>query len=111
MINDIFDYLRTKKFFNYKIILILIFCTVFLVLFLFLSIKADGSSTPKYKYYKSIEVKSGDTLWSIAEEYMSDNYSSRQAYIKEVKYINNMETDQITCGKYLIIPYYSSMVH
>lgn len=84
---------------------------VFVLLFLSVSISADGSSTPKYKYYKSVEIEAGDTLWSIAEEYMSDDYNSAFDYIREIKYINNIQTDKITVGKYLIIPYYSSQKH
>lgn len=94
--------------------IMLIFTSVIVLSAVFLissSIKAEGGSTPEYKYYKSIEVKSGDTLWSIAEKYMADDYPSAEAYIKEVKYINNIGTDHITSGKSIVIPYYSSELH
>ena len=60
-----------------------------------------------YKYYTSIEVKSGDTLWSIASRYMNEDYSSVQEYIDELMYMNNMTSDQIIEGHYLTISYYS----
>lgn len=104
--------LRENVFFNGRIMLILISVIIIFAVFLIsLSTKAEGSATPEYKYYKSIEVKSGDTLWSIAEKYMDDDYSSAKDYIKEVKYINSMDTDHITSGKSIVIPYYSSELH
>lgn len=60
----------------------------------------------KQKYYKSIEISSGDTLWKIAETYMNDDYDSVQSYIKELKEINGLPGDNISEGKYLMVPYY-----
>lgn len=60
----------------------------------------------KQKYYKSIEISSGDTLWKIAETYMNDDYDSVQSYIKELKEINGLPSDNILEGKYLMVPYY-----
>ena len=37
------------------------------------------------KYYKSIQIHSGDTLWNIAEEYITEDYESVNDYITEVK--------------------------
>ena len=61
-----------------------------------------------YKYFTSIQVETGDTLWSIAEEYADDiHYDSNSEYINEVKAMNNLGNDDIISGQYLIIPYYS----
>lgn len=63
----------------------------------------------QYKYYKSIVVESGDTLWNLAEEYgVLEHYGSHQEYIDEVMRMNGLSDDQITAGQYIIIPYYSS---
>ena len=43
----------------------------------------------RYKYYKSIQIHCGDTLWNIAEENMSDDYESVNDYITEVKRLTN----------------------
>lgn len=59
------------------------------------------------KYYTTIQVESGDTLWDIALEYRTVEYSSIQAYINEVKDINHIIGDEITSGCYLTIPYYA----
>ena len=61
----------------------------------------------RYKYYKSIQIHCGDTLWNIAEENMSDDYESVNDYITEVKKINKLSSDQIQDSQYLMVPYYS----
>ena len=58
------------------------------------------------KYYKSIQIHSGDTLWNIAEEYIADDYESVSDYITEVKKINKLSSDQIQDSQYLTVPYY-----
>ena len=60
------------------------------------------------KYFTSIEVQAGTSLWDIAEEYMTEEYDSPQEYIQEVKNINHMNQDLIYEGSYLCVPYYSS---
>jgi len=61
-----------------------------------------------YKYFTSIEVASGDTLWTIAQEYSdTENYDSIDEYIEEVKNMNHMSSDTLMAGQFLIVPYYS----
>lgn len=55
----------------------------------------------------SVQIESGDTLWSIAQEYITDEYRNINAYIKEIKDVNNLSSDTIHAGNYLIIPYYN----
>lgn len=62
-----------------------------------------------YKYYTSIEVQSGDTLWSIASDHITEEYRDMNAYIDEVCSINKISQDEIHAGQYLTIPYYSSI--
>ncbi len=66
----------------------------------------DTKDVVMYKYYKSIEITSGDSLWSIAEEYMTDEYDSIYEYIEEIKDINNLCSDELQSGQYLTIAYY-----
>ncbi len=68
---------------------------------------ADNTDNKRYKYYTSIEINDGDTLWSIAEEHMTEEYSSVKAYIKEVQSLNHMSGTKIVCGTSIVIPYYS----
>lgn len=59
------------------------------------------------KYYTSIQIEQGDTLWSIADIYRTADYSTVQDYIDEVKELNHLGPDEIHSGQYLTIPYYS----
>lgn len=69
--------------------------------------KTDSS----YKYYANIEIERGDTLWTLADEYMdSIHYSSRMDYIDEVMSINHLVSDQLISGQKLIVPYYSTVL-
>ena len=60
-----------------------------------------------YKYYTSIVVEKGDTLWDIANQYITPEYGDISEYIGEVKYLNQLRGDKIHAGEYLTIPYYS----
>lgn len=88
--------------------------TIFLVisfssLFFSFRTKAQGQDTLYYKYYKSVVVEEGDTLWHYAREYALDSYyDSPDAYIQEVVHINSLSGEQITYGQHLILPYYSA---
>ena len=67
----------------------------------------DGAS---YKYFHKIYVESGDTLWSIASENKSDKESTSD-YIKEVKSINKLKSDDLYAGQMLVVPYYEETLH
>lgn len=74
----------------------------------FLSNAKTESSPVAYKYYKSITISNGETLWSIAKDNMDDeHYASINDYIKEVKQVNSLRTDSISYGANIIVPYYS----
>lgn len=62
-----------------------------------------------YKYYKSIEISKGDTLWSIANaNFDADHYKDVNEYVAEVKQLNALTSDNIVSGSHIIVPYYSS---
>lgn len=60
------------------------------------------------KYYTSIMIENGDTLWGIANKYYahSDETTSINEYIKEIKLVNGLTDEQINTGEYLTLPYY-----
>ena len=70
---------------------------------------ADSSYEPEdlQRYYMSIEVKPGDTLSSITQQYNSQLYQSNQDYLMELKDMNGLYNDQIISGTSLIVYYYS----
>lgn len=103
---------RQKEMRRHFLMFIMTFCLVFLFsvsISSFLSKAKDGSEESYYKCYKSITISKEDTLWSIAQEYMDeDHYASIEDYIREVKQTNRLDSNVITYGTYLIIPYYTN---
>lgn len=70
---------------------------------------AKDRSEPTYKYYTAYTVQPGDSLSSIASEYISDEYSSSHKYISEVVSINHLiSASDIKAGQVIYIPYYST---
>ncbi len=69
------------------------------------SAKDKNDNSLKEDCYTSIAIQHGDTLWSIAETYMPEDYSSVQDYVKHLKKINNLKSDDLQAGKYLIVTY------
>lgn len=70
---------------------------------------AHGNNTEdpvEHKYYKSIQIEAGDTLWDIAKTYMNDDYNSIYDYIDELKEINGLDSDDIQDSQYLTVAYY-----
>lgn len=59
------------------------------------------------KYYVSVRVESGDTLWTIADEYVDGFNISKEDYILEVCSINEISQNDIHAGDYIVVPYYS----
>lgn len=66
----------------------------------------SGNKANLTKYYKTITIEAGDTLWSIAKEYKSGDYKSTQDYVDELISMNNLHSDQITSGEKLVIAYF-----
>ena len=56
--------------------------------------------------YKIVEIQEGDSLWSIAKENMNPGFHDVNEYIEEVMVCNQLSSDKIYAGSYLMIPYY-----
>ena len=88
--------------------LVLILFILFLSIF---SVKSNASEDPdskEYKHYLTVEILPGDSVYSIAEEYLSNGYSSIDSLVNEILYVNNLsETTVLISGNYLIVPVYS----
>jgi len=94
--------------FLYILGLFLIMLIIFFVSGTF-SEASSADTEHRYKYYTNITVMQGDSLWDIAEEYISEDYESIEEYIEEIESINNISAkDTLISGCNLIIPYYSS---
>lgn len=69
-----------------------------------------GKDELNFKYYTSITVAHGETLWDIADKYIDyDMYENKSEYIAEVQNINHLSEEcNIRSGQILIVPYYSN---
>ena len=102
---------RQKEMRKNFLLAVMTICLVFTFSFSisgFLSNAKAESCPVAYKYYKSITISNGETLWSIAKENMDDeHYASVNDYIKELKKVNSLKSDTISYGANIIVPYYS----
>lgn len=93
---------------NRKIMLAIGLIISFIFAFMVYSNRAVAeNSRPVYTYYTSYEIQPGDTLWTIADQFMSPEVSDKEAFIENIKDINHIGGDNITAGKYLVIEYFS----
>lgn len=105
--------LQRQKEIRRKIVLaILSVCIILTCALSYSALISNASSEAtdiSYKYFTSIEVSYGDTLWSIAEEYKDvEFYDSTEEYIEEVVRMNHLTSTSIKAGQFLIVPYYST---
>ncbi len=96
--------MRRHTIYGIIIITLFIFASGF---FITTSMANEEETIPTYKYYSSIEIENGDTLWSIAEKYISTEYESIYDYIRELKQMNNLTSDNIIAGQNITVAYYS----
>lgn len=75
----------------------------------FISRAQSPDEITQYKYYTHITVGYGETLWNIADQYISDEYDSKKSYINEIVEINNLnDENSLYAGDTIVIPYYST---
>ncbi len=63
--------------------------------------------TAQEKYYRSIQLEAGDTLWDLADSEMGAGFADKRAFISEVEAINHVDANQLHEGANLIIPYFA----
>lgn len=101
-------YKKTNHFFPQTQFIIIVTVVLVIICSTFISINAKGSDTTGSKYFTTIKIEDGDSLWSIANTYCSSGYNDYNEYIDEVKSINNMSDDVVKKGSYIVVPYYKS---
>ena len=81
-----------------------------LFVFILFSTKSMASNDEAlYKYYKSVQIQSGDTLYDLSLEYVNPTMNDTESFIEEVMYINNLDEDyHLYEGNYIIVPYYDT---
>ena len=76
----------------------------FLLIIFFCNFKVIAEKPATYKYYTEVRVDRGDTLWSIADRFMTEEYTSRRAYVREIPKINNLGCEA-QYGQRILVPY------
>jgi cell division protein YceG involved in septum cleavage len=84
----------------------LIFAVIVLLFIIFITTFAfgnTGAKEPKSTYYKVVQIKKGDTLWSIAKTH-SNSHSDIRNFIVEIKTFNHMTSEVLIAGQNIILP-------
>ena len=90
-----------------RLVLITVLASILLGVIAFSNRAVAEDSREVYTYYTSYEVQPGDTLWTIAGQFMGPDFTSKSDFISNIKEMNHLSTDSITAGNYLIIEYSS----
>lgn len=97
--------LNKKRVWRFGIV-VLFMVIIFSVFFITKTVTAQRA-IDRQKLVTMVEVKKGDTLWSIATSYITEEYKDLNDYIDEIMDSNGMLTDEIHTGNYIIVPYYA----
>jgi LysM repeat protein len=95
-----------KKRYMMIIGLLLLISIILSLSFITTRVTAERSVT-REKTVTSVKIEKGDSLWSIANLYISDEYKDMNTYIKEIMDSNGLTSDVIHEGSYIIVPYYT----
>lgn len=96
--------LRKSRQLTLYTILIAILAIVFLMIFS--PTKTTSAQIEGKKSVKTVLVCEGDSLWSIAQDNYTELDGSLQEYMAEIRATNQMTSDAVRVGSYLVIPYY-----
>lgn len=101
---------REKQLRTYKNIfyLFLIALSVSFIIFIGIAFRNGGrranASSEYSTCYMSVMVEDGDTLFSLADKYYSSYSGTKENFIESICRINNIDSDNIDAGEYIIIP-------
>lgn len=109
---------KIMKVFNRKLLVVygvVFFAVLLLITLVKMSFSQDTVASAcsvdqknRVKMVVSVQVEKNDTLWDIAKEYYSYEYSSIDEYVREIMKVNSLKGDCIHSGAYIVIPYYTS---
>ena len=115
LVQNIFSYLNETGDLVMKKRLLVISFLIFICALVMGSILVEATNPKELekasfnKYYTSIKIEEGDTLWSIEKRYNIGKISKSKEYIQDLKNINGLKSDTIHSGQYLIVAYYSDI--
>ncbi len=80
---------------------IILLCT-FLLNTMVTAKHTNAAARDTYTTYQSIRISSGDSLWSIAQEYRG--VEDTQEFVEDLMVLNNLSSDRINSGSYILVP-------
>ncbi len=92
-----------------KIIAVILFMVALFLLVLFVlpeRTAAAGNTLGGRYCVSSVLIEEGDSLWSLASEHYTEEFSSVKDYITEIKRMNGLTSDKLYAGNYILIPQY-----
>ncbi|MFI3172110.1 MAG: LysM peptidoglycan-binding domain-containing protein [Eubacteriales bacterium] len=75
------------------------------ICFTLLTSAEESSTFSRDVKYASILITNEDTLWEIAQEYTTDSQVSIKQTVESIKKLNNLKSDTIYEGQYLLVAY------
>ena len=104
---------RRRKNRSFRKMILFVSCIIAFTLMFSLILMRNSSSSVVYAeehlseiQYKLVEIEYGDSLWSIAEDNITPGFEDIKEYIQAIKECNQLTSDQINYGNYLLVPYY-----
>ncbi|MCR5415827.1 MAG: LysM peptidoglycan-binding domain-containing protein [Pseudobutyrivibrio sp.] len=93
---------------NRRISLVIVAFVAIIISLVFFSTRASATNSREiYTCYESYEIQPGDTLWTIADDYLTVEDSDKDDFIARTKALNHMVDDDITAGNYIVVEYQS----
>lgn len=95
-------------FFGKLTCILVIMAAIFLMILFILPEKtaSAGNTTGGTYTITSVKIEEGDSLWSIAKEHYTDEFSSLTNYIAEIKRMNGLSSDMLYADSYILVPQY-----
>lgn len=91
-----------KKIICLSVMLIVILLCIFMLSTLATAKRARAAQIESRTSYESVRIVSGDSLWSIAQEYCGGRNTA--AFVEDLKLLNGLSSDRIQAGYYILVP-------
>ncbi len=88
----------------------ILFIALLSIFFCLKSVASDGSEKEYYKHYMTVEIKSADMIEELADIYAIPEMTSKEHYIREVLFMNSIDSLETPVSvRYIVIPYYTTI--